>query len=99
LTVIGFAVYITNAMPNQRAKNKALIGAFVDAQLKLAVAKFARQKGITSSDVLSEALKQYLERNENPTSVSATTVAAESQAARSTIQEDDRDEAKEVWLL
>ena len=87
-------------MPNQRAKNKSLIGAFVDTQLKLAVTRFARQKGSTTSDVLTDALKQYLERNDqrsldNPASATA---PVEPQAVDSTAQPLVEDEAKEVWL-
>jgi hypothetical protein len=87
-------------MPNQRAKNKSLIGAFVDSQLKLAVTKFARQKGITTSDVLNDALKQYLERSDprSPDKPTATG-PVETQAVESTAQPVVQDEAKEVWLL
>jgi hypothetical protein len=57
-------VYITD-MPNQRAKNKVLVGAFVDAQLKSSVVRLAQRKGITTSDVVSEALRLYLENRDH----------------------------------
>jgi hypothetical protein len=48
-------------MPNQRSKNKSLIGAFVDTQLKARVVQFARSRNITASDVVGEALRAYLD--------------------------------------
>lgn len=47
-------------MPNQRAKNKVLLGAFVDRNLKLQFVEYARTQELTASDALIAAIHQYM---------------------------------------
>jgi hypothetical protein len=84
-------------MPNQRAKNKVLIGAFVDAQLKTRVVRLAEHKGITTSDILGEALKQYLDQESRP---GVSNPAANPTTPTTTPKKEPESENKdEVWLL
>jgi hypothetical protein len=59
-------VYITTAMPNQRAKNKALVGAFVDIRIKNRILQLAQSRNNTVSEIIGEALQQYLIRQGMP---------------------------------
>ncbi len=84
-------------MPNQRAKNKVLIGAFVDAQLKTRVVRLAEHKGITTSDILGEALRLYLDRE---TRAGLSSPAANPTTPAATPTKEPESEGKdEVWLL
>jgi hypothetical protein len=47
-------------MPNQRAKNKVLLGAFVDVQVKNQVLHLARTSDKSISQILIEALQEYV---------------------------------------
>ena len=84
-------------MPNQRAKNKVLIGAFVDAKLKTRVARLAEHKGLSISDVLGEALKLYLGQ-ETRTAVSNAAPNPTNPTVNST-KESEPEGKDEVWLL
>jgi hypothetical protein len=84
-------------MPNQRAKNKVLVGAFVDAQLKTRVVRLAQHKGITASDILGEALRLYLDR-ESHTLLSIPAVNPATPPMADTNQPEP-DGKEEVWLL
>jgi hypothetical protein len=50
-------------MPNRRAKNKVLLGAFVDRGLKAILLNIAREKGLTASDALTAAIQQYIRQH------------------------------------
>jgi hypothetical protein len=90
-------VYITD-MPNQRAKNKVLVGAFVDAQLKSRVVRFAQRKGITTSDIVSEALRRYLENRDRDSG--PVKLAAPMEIAKPALpNEDESSNGPEVWML
>lgn len=84
-------------MPNQRAKNKVLIGAFVDAQLKTRIARLAELKGITVSDILADALRLYLDRDTRAL-VSTPTSPTTAPSAIPT-KEPEPESKDEVWLL
>jgi hypothetical protein len=84
-------------MPNQRAKNKVLIGAFVDAQLKTRVVRLAEQKGITTSDILGEALRHYLD-DESRAAV-ASPAANPTTPTVTSAKEPEPEGKDEVWLL
>jgi hypothetical protein len=90
------SVYITIAMPNQRAKNKALIGAFVDAQLKARVTHLAHSTNTTASDIVGKALQHYLDTQARQ--VPATAVDDRQTPVKAT---DPRPEenVEEIWLL
>jgi hypothetical protein len=55
-------------MPNQRAKNKALIGAFVDRDLKLALIAKAKAEGLTASEAVTKALHYFISNDSNVSS-------------------------------
>jgi hypothetical protein len=60
-------VYITSEMPNQRAKNKTLLGAFVDVEMKKQALRLAKASGISLSQLLIEALQEYVLKHGEPT--------------------------------
>jgi hypothetical protein len=55
-------------MPNQRAKTKALLGAFIDRRLKAALIAVAKEKGLTASDAMTAAIHEYVTRNTSQSS-------------------------------
>jgi hypothetical protein len=52
-------------MPNQRAKNKVLIGAFIDRDLKRSVMEQASRQGLTTTEVMIRAIHEYVKRHHN----------------------------------
>jgi hypothetical protein len=52
-------------MPNKRAKNKVLLGAFVDRNLKAAFLETAHAHGLTASDAILTAIHNYVKCNGN----------------------------------
>jgi hypothetical protein len=47
-------------MPNQRSKNKVLLGAFVDRELKSALLAVAQARGLTATAALVTAIHNYV---------------------------------------
>jgi hypothetical protein len=47
-------------MPNQRSKNKVLLGAFVDRELKAALLAIAQARGLTASAAIIAAIHEYV---------------------------------------
>jgi predicted transcriptional regulator len=89
-------VYITFDMPNQRAKNKSMLGAFVDTQLKNRILRLARSRNTTASTIVCEALRHYLDLQEG--SRVAANLAAEKEGQASP-PSDLHNSTEEIWLL
>ena len=53
-------------MPNQRAKNKSLLGAFVDVEVKNQVLRLAKSSGKSVSQLLIESLQEYMLKRAEP---------------------------------
>jgi hypothetical protein len=87
-------------MPNQRAKNKVLLGAFVDCNLKSSFLEIARSQGVTASDALIAAIHDYISRS---THVSAAIESASEPSVSSNVRPASQPAntlaSDEVWLL
>lgn len=95
-------MYITGAVPNQRAKNKSLVGAFVDVQIKNRVLQLARSRSTTTSEIVCEALRCYLDSQRTSEDLENQYSAKEEKEDRAVEQRPDqgREELVEaVWLL
>ena len=49
-------------MPNKRAKNKRLIGGFVDEKVAAAFKAYAKSRGVTVADALKQIVEEELKR-------------------------------------
>ncbi len=92
-------MYITVVVPNQRAKNKTLVGAFVDVQIKNRILKLARSRNTTASTIVCEALLRYLDSQRTSEEPKNQTSLKEGQAREQRPEEDRQEPVEEVWLL
>ncbi|MFA5689582.1 MAG: ribbon-helix-helix protein, CopG family [Kiritimatiellales bacterium] len=51
-------------MPNKRADNKDYLSAWIDADLKTALRKLAKERGTSMSDIINDVLCEEVEKYE-----------------------------------
>jgi hypothetical protein len=94
-------------MPNQRSKNKVLLGAFVDRELKNALLDIAQARGLTASAALIAAIHQYVDYASDVCNIQVTPGAtipsihqnSTTQNTVSPAQSSSTSTVEEVWLL
>jgi len=84
-------------MPNQRARNKTLVGAFVDTQLKARVIQLAHSRNTTVSHIVGDALRVYLDGQASQRNAAQSEIVADPKGAPS--QDPQFDNTEEIWLL